>query len=136
MKNLVSFLIVSGCLFITSCKDKESDRFRFLTDAVWVAESLLANGVDATGPDGILKNFVGDAKFNADGTGTFGTYTGTWMFDANETKLTITSASLPIPITLNITELTSTSLKVQGSIPDPQNLTGPLINIEMTFKAK
>jgi hypothetical protein len=37
---------------------------------------------------------------------------------------------------LNITELTSTSLKVQGSIPDPQNLTGPLINIEMTFKAK
>jgi len=136
MKNLVSFLIVTGCLFITSCKDKESDRFRFLTDAVWVAESLLANGVDATGPDGILKNFVGDAKFNTDGTGTFGTYTGTWMFDTNETKLIITSASLPIPITLNITELTSTSLKVQGSIPDPQNLTGPLINIEMTFKAK
>jgi hypothetical protein len=127
MKNLVSFLIVTGCLFITSCKDKESDRFRFLTDAVCV---------DATGPDGILKNFVGDAKFNTDGTGTFGTYTGTWMFDTNETKLIITSASLPIPITLNITELTSTSLKVQGSIPDPQNLTGPLINIEMTFKAK
>jgi hypothetical protein len=136
MKNLVSLLIITGCLFITSCKDKESDRFRFLTDAIWEAESLLANGVDATGPDGILKNFVGDAKFNTDGTGTFGTYTGTWMFDSNETKLIITSTSLPIPITLNIIELTSTSLKVQGAIPDPQNLTGPFINIEMTFRAK
>jgi hypothetical protein len=58
------------------------------------------------------------------------------MFDSNETKLIITSTSLPIPITLNIIELTSTSLKVQGAIPDPQNLTGPFINIEMTFRAK
>ena len=121
---------------VFSCGKKESERFRLLTDPVWVAESLLANGVDATGPDGILKDFVGDAKFNADGTGTFGAYTGTWRFDATETKLVISSPSLLIPITLNITELTSTSLKVQGSIPDPKNLTGPPINIEMTFKVK
>jgi len=118
-----------------SCK-KESDRFELLTETVWVAVSLIANGVDATGPGGLLEGFVGDAKFNTDGTGTFGTYSGTWEFNVTEEKLILTTPSLPITITLNILELTSTSLKLQGSVPDLQNLTGPPIDIEMTFAPK
>lgn len=137
MKNLAIFLMFTLCLFATSCKEKESDRFTYLTEAVWSPVSLLANGVDATGTGGLLSGFVGDAKFNPDGTGTFGTYTGTWRFDVTEEKLIIASPSLPIiSITLNIIELTSSSLKLQGTVPDPQNLTGPPINIQMTFNAK
>lgn len=136
MKNFVLLAIITGCFFVFSCGEKESARFRFLTEPTWVAVSLLANGADATGPDGLLEGFVGDAKFNADGTGTFGSYSGTWMFDITEEKLIITSPSLPISITLNIIELTSTSLKLQGSLPDLQNLADPPIDIQMTFRPK
>jgi len=136
MKNIVLLAIITGCFFVFSCGDKESERFKFLTGPTWVAESLLANGVDATDPGGLLEGFVGDAKFNTDGTGTFGTYLGTWMFDANEEKLIISSPSLPISVTLNIVELTSTSLKLQGSLPNLQNPTGPAIDIQMTFRPK
>lgn len=136
MRNIALFLIISLCIAVSSCKEKESERFRFLTEPTWVAVSLLANGADATGPDGLLEGFVGDAKFNADGTGTFGSYSGTWMFDVTEEKLIISSPSLPISVTLNIIELTSTSLKLQGSLPDLQNLAGPPIDIQMTFRPK
>lgn len=136
MKKFASFFIIVTLVLAYSCKDDESDRFKFLTSTVWTPVSLLANGVDATGPGGLLEGFVGDAKFNEDGTGTFGTYTGEWMFAAAEEKLVITTTALPISVTLTITELTATSLKLQGSFPDPQNLTGPAINIEMTFRAK
>ncbi|TFG44592.1 MAG: hypothetical protein E4H43_00090 [Bacteroidia bacterium] len=136
MKNLFVFLTVTCCILLFSCKEKDSDRFKFLTEPVWVAETLIANGIDATGPGGLLEGFVGDAKFNADGTGTFGTYTGTWTFNATEDKLIITTPSLPISITLNIVELTSTTLKLQGSLPDPQNPFGPVIDIQMTFIPK
>jgi hypothetical protein len=136
MQKLASLLIIVTLALAYSCKEDESDRFKFLTGTVWTPVSLLANGVDATGPGGLLEGFVGDGKFNEDGTGTFGTYTGEWMFAAAEEKLVITTTSLPISVTLTITELTATSLKLQGSFPDPQNLTGPAINIEMTFRAK
>jgi len=137
MKKILLFSLIITGLFISSCsKDKESERFKLLTGPTWVPVSLLANGVDATGAGGLLEGFVGDAKFNADGTGTFGTYTGTWIFDASEEKITIGSPSLPVTVTLNITELTSTSLKLTGSLPDPNNLTGPPITIEMTFIPK
>ena len=136
MKKIITFSILAACFLIVSCSKGDSERFKLLTGPTWVPVSLLANGVDATGTGGILAGFVGDAKFNTDGTGTFGTYTGTWMFDAKEEKIIIGSASLPISITLNITELTSTSLKLQGSFPDPNNLTGPPINVEMTFRTK
>ena len=136
MKKIMTFSFLAAFFLIVSCSKGDSERFKLLTGPTWVPVSLLANGVDATGTGGILAGFVGDAKFNADGTGTFGTYTGTWMFDANEEKVIIGSASLPISITLNIAELTSTSLKLQGSFPDPNNLTGPPINIEMTFRTK
>jgi len=136
MKKLTSFFIIVTLVLAYSCKQDESDRFNFLTGTVWTPVSLLANGVDATGPGGLLEGFVGDAKFNEDGTGTFGTYTGEWMFAAAEEKIIITTVSIPVSISLTITELTATSLKVEGSIPDPQNPLGPPITIEMTFRAK
>jgi len=136
MKKIASFLVIVTLVLGYSCKDEESDRFKFLTGTVWTPVSLLANGVDATGPNGILAGFVGDAIFNEDGTGTFGTYSGEWMFAAAEEKLSISSSSPPISVILDIIELTETSLKLQGSVPDLQNLTGPAIAIEMTFRAK
>jgi len=136
MKKIFVLVTIICCIVVFSCKDKDSDRFELLTGPVWVAESLLANGVDATGTGGLLEGFVGDAKFNTDGTGTFGTYSGTWDFNATEEKLIITTPSLQITISMNILELTGTSLKLQGSIPDLQNLTGPPIDIQMSFRPK
>ena len=84
---------------------------------------------------GCLNNFKGEAKFNEDMTGYFGIYTGTWRFAFNETQIVITTASLPIPLTTIIAELTKSSLKITTSYPNPLNPTTP-INIRMTFKAK
>jgi len=138
MKNLVMLLIISGCFMVFSCGKKESERFRLLTDPVWVTDSLLANGVDATGPGGILKKFMGDAKFEKDGTGTFGTYKGEWNFNTDETKLIITSDSLPLAVNADILELKSTSLKLKTLLPDPKDPLNPaaIIKIRMTFKPK
>jgi len=135
MKNLILTAIFIASLFAFSCKDKESDRFRFLTENVWVPDSLYANGVDATGPGGILESFLGDARFNKDGTGTFGSYEGTWRFSANETKIIIETDSLAIPVIADIVELTSTSLKLTAVLPNPSDFQNPF-NIRMTFKAK
>lgn len=136
MKKIFSLSLIIGFLIVLSCKDEDSERFKLLTGTTWVPVSLLANGVDATGTGGLLEGFAGEAEFKTDGTGTFGTYTGTWSFDSNEEKLIIGSPSLPLAVTLNIAELTSTSLKLTGSFPDPNNLTGPPISIEMTFRPK
>jgi hypothetical protein len=137
MKNLALFLIISGCFYIASCKktDTQSESFKLLTGPTWVSDSLLTNGVDASGPTGLLKNFKGEAKFNADGTGSFGIYTGTWRFSFNETQIVITTDSLPIPLTTKIAQLTSTSLKITTSYPNLLNPASPT-NIRMTFKAK
>lgn len=136
MKKALLLLLITTGFFFTSCKEKESDNFKFLTGTTWVAESLLANGVDATGAGGLLANFVGDVVFNEDGTGSFGTYTGTWRFSNNETELVITSPDIPLPITADIVELTSTSLKLQTLFINPQNPTGPAIEIQMNFRPK
>lgn len=135
MKNFFLLLIISGCFVVFSCKEKESDRFRFLTDHAWLTDSLLANGVNATGPGGILTKFMGEAKFNKDGTGYFGTYTGTWRFNIDETQLVIESDSLQIPVITDIVELTSSSLKIKTNFPNPLDLLNP-IKIRMTFKPK
>lgn len=135
MKNLLLVGMITCCFFAFSCKDKESDRFKFLTENVWAPDSLVANGVDASGPGGILESFVGDATFNKDGTGTFGSYVGTWRFNVDETKIVIETESLAIPVTANIAELTSTSLKLTTVLPNPNDLQNPF-NIRMTFKAK
>jgi hypothetical protein len=136
MKNLALLLIVSGCFYFSSCKkDSESDAFKYLTGTVWVSDSLVANGVDASGPGGLLENFKGDVKFNKDLTGSFGSYIGTWRFSFNETQIVITTSSLPVPLTTQIVELTSVSLKITTSYPNPINPNAP-INIRMTFKPK
>jgi hypothetical protein len=134
MKNLVLIIYITGCIFITSCKkDTTSESFKLLTVPTWVSDSLLANGADASGPDGMLKNFKGEVKFNEDMTGHFGVYTGTWRFAYNETQIVILTDSLPIPLTTKIAELTKISLKITTSYPNPQ---GVSTNIRMTFKAK
>lgn len=133
MKKLLLLLFMSVA-FISSCKEKESDRFNFLTGTIWTPVSLLADGVDASNT--ILANFKGDAKFSEDGTGTFGIYIGKWYFNTSETQIVISSEDLDIPIIANIVELTKTTLKLQTSIPNPQNPTGPALNIELTFAAK
>ncbi|HUV00222.1 MAG TPA: hypothetical protein VMW32_04595 [Bacteroidales bacterium] len=135
MKNLFLLLAITGCFVVFSCKDKESERFRLLTDPVWRTDSLVANGVDASGAGGILEDFVGDVKFAKDGTGNFGDYEGTWMFNIGETQLIIESDSLPITVIADIIELTSASLKLKTKFPNPLDLLNP-INIRMTFKPK
>jgi hypothetical protein len=132
MKN-IALLIVTGLIIFSACKkNSESERFVLLTTPVWTSDSLLVNGFDASGPGQLLEKFKGDAKFNKNGTGSFGQYTGTWRFSYNETNLVIESDSLLLPLTTNIVELTAISLKVTTvfpSSPDP-------LNIRMTFKAK
>jgi hypothetical protein len=136
MKRTVLLIIISISLLAVACdKDEESDRFKFLTTPVWTADSLLANGVDASGPGGILSIFVGDAKFNTDGTGTFGSYNGTWRFNSDETELVLVTDALLLPVTTDIVELTAQSLKVTTLFPNPANPTQTL-NLRMTFKAK
>jgi len=136
MKNLVLLIIVTGCIYLAACsKDSQSEAFKLLTGPVWVSDSLLVNRVDASGPDGMLKNFKGEAKFNEDGTGNFGIYTGTWRFSNEETSIVLSSDSLQVPLASKIAELTAKSLKVTTTYPNPANPTTP-VNIRMTFKAK
>jgi hypothetical protein len=135
MKNIALILIIAG-MAIASCKKEDSNsQVSLLTGPVWTSDSLLANGVDASGPDGMLKNFKGDAKFNEDGTGYFGIYEGTWRFAYDNTQLVISSDSLAFPITTKIAELTAKNLKVTTSYPNLANPSAPT-NIRMTFKAK
>lgn len=137
MKNLFLLISIAICLSLANCrKDSEGDRFELLTTPVWRTDSLLADGVDASGPGQLLWKFKGDAKFNKDGTGTFGIYTGSWWFAANKTQIIIETDSLPLPLTNKIEELNSASLKITTSVPDLTGMTGGLINIRMTFKAK
>ena len=136
MKNLALSLIIAGCICSSSCKkDSQSESFKNLTGPAWASDSLLANGVDASGPSGMLKNFKGEAKFNQDGTGHFGVYTGTWKFAYNETQIIIASDSLPVPLTTKIAELTKISLKITTSYPNLLDPAAPT-RIRMTFKAK
>lgn len=137
MKNTILFVLISGIFLIASCnkKNEESEKFKLLTGHAWRSDSLLVNGVDASGPAGLLADFRGDAKFNADGSGTFGSYPGSWVFTSNETQLIITSDSLLIPITAKIVELSTTSLKITTSFPNQLNPMIPLA-IRMTFKPR
>ena len=139
MKN-PGFLTIFLCvLFIVSCDkddDEVSERFRFLTGSVWASDSLLVNGFDGSFSGGPLEDFKGDAKFSEDGTGTFGSYAGTWKFEQDEAVLVITSPDLPLAVlSAQIAELTAISLKITTVFPDPADFTEQL-NIRMTFKAK
>lgn len=135
MREIVFTAILTGVMmFATSCdKDKESERSKLLTGRIWQSHELLVDGADET--SGLLAGFVGEAKFNKDGTGYFGQFTGTWYFSNNESNITITTTDLPAPLTTTIIELTSQRFKISTSFPiklDPMN---PNL-IEITFVPK
>lgn len=136
MKNIALLLLISVTVLVASCtKETVSDRFTFLTSHIWRTDSLLAGGVNASGPGQLLEKFAGDIKFDEDGTGYFGQYTGTWRFVYDETSIVLESPELPVPLTALIKELTATSLKLTTNYP---NLTDPStpLKIRMTFKPK
>ena len=110
-------LVISGCFIISSCKkDSQSETFKLLTGPTWASDSLLANGVDASGPDGLLVTLKEMPNLRGS-YGNFGNYTGSWRFAYDETQIVITADSLPIPLTTKIAELTTSSLKITTSYP-------------------
>jgi hypothetical protein len=132
MKRPLLLLITALAVLALSCnKDKASERFTLLTAHTWTSDSLLADGADASGPGQILEKFKGDVRFNEDGTGTFGQYTGTWAFADNEANLAIDSPDLPFTLTTHIVELKAASLKVTFAYPGVT-----LIDVRMTFRPK
>ena len=136
MKNRFFLFCITACLLVFACrKDEKSERFTFLTTPIWVTDSLLANGVDASGPGGFLEDFKGEAKFAEDGTGYFGNYTGVWRFNLDETEITIVTEEMPLPIIADIVQLTAQSLKLTTTVTNPLSPT-QTVNIRMTFKAK
>jgi hypothetical protein len=138
MKNVALLFLLMAGLLVYSCNDKETeeaDPYNLLVGATWVADSLLANGMDASGPGGVLEKFKGEAKFNTDGTGTFGEYSGTWLMSPNKKEVTITTLELVFPILARIEELTNSSLKINTGVPSADN-PEVVLAIRMTFKAK
>ena len=136
MKNPALLIIMLSFLLASACKkDDKTERFNFLTTPTWTTFSLLADGVDASGPGGILEPFKGDAKFNEDGTGYFGNYTGSWRFNVDQTQLVIIPDSLLIPIITDIAELNASSLKVTFLYPNSSDPENPF-NIQIIFKVK
>lgn len=131
-------LIATVSFLVSGCKkedDAKSERFILLTSHVWTSQTLEVNGIDASGPDGFLEDFVGDAKFNEDGTGNLGDVEGTWSFANNETQLVISSVSLTIPVTGNIVQLNETTLEITTSVPNPVD---PLtkVDVRLVYVAK
>jgi hypothetical protein len=144
MKKIGLLMLCVSILVIVSCdkdEDDVSERFDLLTGVEWESESLFINGIDASGPGDLLENFKGTAKFNKDGTGNFGAYTGTWRFLQDytilEIKTVIAIGETQVPITLpaDIIELTASILKIETNFPNFEN-PGEELQIEMTFRAK
>ena len=132
---LISIFIVLSLLTYSCKKDEVSVNFSNLTSNIWVSDSLLVQGVDASGPGQLLSVFNGEVIFNEDGTGTFGVYEGTWNFAEEETKIVLSSDSLMFPLSTNIEELTNTDLKITTEFPNVLAPENPY-DIRMTFKAK
>lgn len=122
MKKTGLLLLFLSSLVLVACdkddEDEVSERFLLLTTPVWVSDQLLVNGEDAS--EGILANFQGEAKFEVDGTGSFGEFTGTWEFMEDETKLRIAPQGFFV-ITAEIIRLTAETLEIITGFPDPQN---------------
>ena len=138
MKKILILGVVVSCLALANCSKengKENSLESVLTAVVWKADSLLANGADASGPGQLLEKFKGEARFNKDYTGTFGKYSGTWWLSGNETQITIKSDSLPLPLTSNIVELIPSSFKITTAVPNPEDFSAQ-IKIRMTFIPK
>ncbi len=134
---LFSLIVIVTAAFVNSCKkDKvNSDNLNLLTNHIWKADSLLADGADESGPGGMLEMFKGDTKFNDDGTGYVGDINGTWNFSDDEKSIVITSDSLQFPVTTNIEELTEQSLKLTTSFPKDSTLS-VFSAVRMTFIPK
>lgn len=123
---------VAVCLLITACnKEEKSERFILLTTPVWSAQSFEASGTDTTGIGILIKQLDGDAKFNEDGTGYFGNFTGQWKFMSDETQIQIDTPSLLAPVITDIILLTDQSLKLLATV----TILAP-IDLIMTFKAR
>jgi hypothetical protein len=136
MKKIALILFIAVTVLAAACKKETvSDRFTLLTSHIWRTDSLLAGGIDASGAGQLLEKFAGDIKFNEDGTGYFGQYTGTWRFVYDETSIVLESPELPVPLTALIMELTATSLKLTTNYPNLVEPSNPL-KIRMTFKPK
>lgn len=131
MKKILLLLLPAMIITAASCKEKTSERFDLLTSHMWTSDSLLADGVDASGTGQVLEKFKGDVAFNDDGTGTFGQYSGTWAFIDNEANIAIDSPDLPFTLTTHIIELKATSLKVTFTYPGVT-----LLSVRMTFRPK
>jgi hypothetical protein len=138
MKKSFLLIITIAAFVIAACdkEDEPSDRFRYLTQTLWAADSLLVNGVDASGAGALLEDFNGTVDFREDGTGTFGEFEGTWRFQQNETELLITSDSLTMlpmnTLYTSIEELLANSLKVTATFPNPTDQTNPF-RLRLTF---
>jgi hypothetical protein len=133
-----ALVFLSICFIAFSCKKEEakSEQFLLLTGPVWEAVTLLVNGADAGGPGGLLESLDGDAIFNENGTGTFGTYTGTWyFFDLAETQIMISPDTEPWSLLCTIEELSATTLIIAAIMPNDQNPSEPL-DIRIIFEAK
>lgn len=134
----VFFVITMACFYFACEEPEKIDKksvTELLTTPIWLSDSLLADGIEAGGIDGMLHKFAGETKFNKDGTGQVGEYTGTWYLNENETELIINADSLPAEVTTYIDELTEASLKINTVFPHQDN-PSVLIGIRMTFKAK
>ena len=136
MKPLGYALLLLALVAVFSCtkeEEKVSEIFKMLTTPTWTSDSLLVDGVEASGPGQLLEKFKGDMNLYKDGTGVFGEYSGTWRLSADETELTIITESLSFPLTTKIEELTSASLKITTGFP---LAVGGELKIRLTFKAK
>ena len=136
MTKNIQIIAILGLIVVFACKkeDPPSERYTLLTTPLWTSDSLLANGEDASGPGELLEKFKGDAKFNTDGSGYFGQYTGHWALSSNDELITIDSDSLQIPVTCYIEQLTQSDFKIVTSFPikdEPKP-----IDIRITFKPK
>lgn len=132
----ILFFVLSLSIVVACAKDEPlSERFKLLTSHIWLNDSLLANGVEASAPGELLDDFKGETKFNEDGTGNVGNIVGEWQFYKNETEIVITSDSLPVSVSVYIAELTANSLKVTTSYLVSYN-PKILVDIRMTFVPK
>jgi|GEM_PF-161644 len=134
----ISYLLIaifSVAILTVGCEEEKDTPFTLLTGPVWVSDSLLVNGMDASGPGQLLAGFKGEARFLKDGTGSFTNFTGTWRFAQNDTQLIITSPAFPVPITTIIEELSRSNLKISTEVPHPL-LPGTTMRVRMTFKSR
>ena len=134
----ILILIALSLTITVGCSKPEvedlSYRVNLLTNPTWESDSLLVNGEDAGGEGQLLEMFKGDAKFYTDGTGYFGSFTGTWYFAQNYNELVVYSESIGYLAT-KIEVLTEDEMKITTIFPDYSNPELNL-NIRMTFNAK